>query len=108
MKKGAILLNTARGGLIDETALAEAVRAGHLAGAGIDTFADEPLPADHPYLSTEHIVMTPHMGGSTDTALDNVAISAARNVLDVLIGNKIERRLVVNPAVLEHTNLNVE
>ncbi|PLU43397.1 hydroxyacid dehydrogenase [Sinorhizobium medicae] len=102
MKPGAILINTARGGLIDEKALAEAVLSGHLAGAGLDTFADEPLPADHPFLSLPQIVMTPHMGGSTDAALDGVAISAARNVLDVLIDGKVDRRLLVNPAVLEH------
>ena len=102
MKQGAILINTARGGLIDEDALAEAVRSGHLAGAGLDTFADEPLAIDHPFLTLPQIVMTPHMGGSTDAALDGVAISAARNVLDVLIDGKVDRRLLVNPAVLEH------
>jgi D-3-phosphoglycerate dehydrogenase len=102
MKEGAILINTARGGLVDEGALAEAVRSGHLAGAGLDTFANEPLAADHPFMSVPQIVMTPHMGGSTDAALDGVAISAARNVLDVLIEGKVDRRLLVNPAVLKH------
>lgn len=105
MKQGAILINTARGGLIDEEALAEAVFSGHLSGAGLDTFADEPLPTDHPFLSMPQIVMTPHMGGSTDAALDGVAISAARNVLDVLIDGTVDRRLLVNPAVLEHSTV---
>lgn len=102
MKPGAILINTARGGLIDEQALAEAVLSGHLAGAGLDTFCDEPLPASHPFMALPQVVMTPHMGGSTDAALDGIAISAARNVLDVLIDGKVDRRLLVNPAVLEH------
>jgi D-3-phosphoglycerate dehydrogenase / 2-oxoglutarate reductase len=105
MKKGAILINTARGGLIDEEALAQSVSAGHLAGAGLDTFTDEPLSADHPFLSIPTIVMTPHMGGSTDAALDNVAISAAQNVLDALIDGKVDRRLLVNPAVLERRTI---
>lgn len=102
MKKGAILINTARGGLIADDALATAVASGHLAGAGIDTFADEPLSADHPFKAVDNIVMTPHMGGSTDAALDSVALSAARNVLDVLIEGRIDRRLLVNPAVLDY------
>lgn len=105
MKPGAILLNTARGGLIDEVAVAQAVQSGHLAGAGLDTFADEPLPDHHPFRAIESIVMTPHMGGSTDAALDQVAISAAQNLIDVLIHGRINHRLLVNPAVLERTTL---
>jgi len=101
MKKGAILINTARGGLIVEEALAEAVASGHLAGAGIDTFMDEPLAADHPFKPNDRIVMTPHMGGSTDAALDGVALSAAQNVIDMLIESQIDRRLLVNPTVLD-------
>jgi D-3-phosphoglycerate dehydrogenase len=108
MKRGAILINTARGGLVDELALARAVTSGHLAGAGLDTFADEPLGASHPFLSVPQIVMTPHVGGNTDAALDGVAISAARNVLDVLIDGKVDRRLLVNPAVLESRSVQVK
>jgi D-3-phosphoglycerate dehydrogenase len=100
MKKGAILINTARGGLIVEEALAQAAGSGHLAGAGIDTFAREPLSADHPFKTLDGIVMSPHMGGSTDTALDSVAVSVAQNVVDMLIKSKIEERLLVNSAVL--------
>jgi D-3-phosphoglycerate dehydrogenase len=100
LPKGAIIVNTARGGLIDELALVDAIRSGHLCGAGIDTFADEPLPADHPFLAEPRVVMTPHMGGSTDAALDGVAISAAQNVIDTLLGSGPNPRLVVNPAVL--------
>ncbi|WP_235817758.1 NAD(P)-dependent oxidoreductase [Brucella cytisi] len=61
MKTGAILINTARGGLIVEEALADAIASGHLAGAGIDTFVEEPLASDHPFRAFDSIVMTPHM-----------------------------------------------
>lgn len=108
MKKGAILVNTARGEMIDEAALAAAVGSGHLAGAGLDTFVQEPLPAGHPFLSLPTIVMSPHVGGNTDAALDNVAISAAQNVLDVLINGTVDPRLLVNPAVLERRKIAVK
>lgn len=100
LPNGGLIINTARGGLIDEAALAHAVTTGHLAGAGIDTFADEPLSPGHPFLSLPQIILTPHMGGSTDAALDGVAISAARNVLDILAGRGVAPRLVVNAANL--------
>lgn len=105
MPKGAIVINTARGGLIDEAALADAVAAGHIAAAGIDTFATEPLPADHPFRALPQVVMTPHLGGSTRTSLDSVAVSAVQNVLAVLDGDGPDPRLVVNPAVLDRPAL---
>ena len=64
MKPGAILVNTARGGLVDEAALAERLRDGRLGGAGLDVFREEPLPHDHPFVNTPRLVLAPHTGGA--------------------------------------------
>ena len=80
MKRGAILVNTARGGLVDEPALVEALRTGHLAAAGLDVFAEEPLPPSHPFGALPNVVCAPHLawltvetlGRSVGAALDNV------------------------------------
>ncbi len=63
MKQGAILINTARGGLVDEAALAESLRRGHLRGAALDVFAQEPLPADNPFHNCPNLLLTPHIAG---------------------------------------------
>ncbi len=102
LQAGSIVINTARGGLIDEGALAEALRAGRLSGAGLDTFDEEPLRADHPLAALPNVVMTPHMGGSTDAALEAVAVVAAKHALAVLNRERLNPAVCVNPSVLEH------
>jgi D-3-phosphoglycerate dehydrogenase len=79
-----ILVNTARGGLIDEIALLDAVRSGQVFSAGLDSFAVEPMTAPHPLHGEHRIVLSPHIGGVTGDAYINMGVGAARNVLAVL------------------------
>jgi D-3-phosphoglycerate dehydrogenase / 2-oxoglutarate reductase len=83
-RRGVILVNTARGGLVDEAALLQAVRSGQVASAGLDSFAVEPMTAPHPFHGQENIVLSPHIGGVTGDAYVNMGVGAARNVLAVL------------------------
>lgn len=99
MKKGVRIINAARGPLIDEVALAEAVKSGHVAGAGIDVYHEEPVEPGNPLIGVKGIVHTPHLGASTVEAQDQVAVQIAEQVLNALF--KHEYKNVVNPAVLE-------
>jgi len=87
-KRGVILVNTARGGLVDEDALLAAVRSGHVAAAGLDSFAVEPLPAEHPFRAESRIVLSPHIGGVTADAYVAMGVGAAQNVLASLATRK--------------------
>jgi D-3-phosphoglycerate dehydrogenase / 2-oxoglutarate reductase len=99
MKKGARLINVARGGIIDEAALAEAIASGHIAGAAIDVFTTEPPPRDHPLLQLAQVVVTPHLGASTVEAQVNVAFDVADQIVAVLSGGAA--RYAVNaPTIL--------
>ncbi|TAJ97928.1 phosphoglycerate dehydrogenase [bacterium] len=84
MKKGVRIINCARGGIVDEKDLAEALKEGKVAGAALDVFVDEPPPPDHPLLKMEQVVTTPHLGASTDEAQLNVAIAVAEQMVDFL------------------------
>ena len=97
MKRGVRLINCARGGIIDETALHQAITAGRVAGAAIDVFEQEP-PKDHPLLALEQVICTPHLGASTQEAQLNVAIEVAKQVADALLGRGI-RNAVNMPSV---------
>ncbi|MCA3189567.1 MULTISPECIES: hydroxyacid dehydrogenase [unclassified Cupriavidus] len=83
-KDGAILVNTARGGLIDEPALAAALASGKLYAAGLDSFAVEPMTLPHPFQQIPNLILSPHIGGVSDAAYVNMGVGAARNVLAVL------------------------
>jgi D-3-phosphoglycerate dehydrogenase len=83
-KRGVIIVNTARGGLIDEAALLEAVRSGQVASAGLDSFAVEPMTAPHPFHGEARITLSPHIGGVTADAYVKMGVAAARNALAVL------------------------
>jgi D-3-phosphoglycerate dehydrogenase len=86
MLPGSILIQTCRGGVVEEAALARAVSEGRLAGAGVDVFEQEPPPADHPFFALDRVVLTPHTGAHTRQAMRRMAVAAARGILDVLGG----------------------
>jgi D-3-phosphoglycerate dehydrogenase len=90
MHDGAILINTARGGLVDQTALLEAIQAGKLRAAGLDTFESEPLSSSHIFRGIPNVILTPHVGGVTSDAYVSMGTAAARNVLQALAEAKSE------------------
>lgn len=99
MKPTAVVVNTARGGLVDEDALAEALRAGRLGGAGVEVFNTEPPRKDHPLFGLDNAILTPHNAALTVECAERMAIASVRNVLDFLAG-RLDPALVVNAAAL--------
>src|SRR5262249_46133498 len=100
MKPTAYLVNTARGGIIDERALQAALSEGKLGGAGLDVFEREPAPLDHPLLKLPNGLVAPHVAGGTRAAVDRMAMTAVRNLLSVLDG-KPNRENAINPEVFD-------
>ena len=90
MKKGAILVNCARGGIVDETALHEALNAGEIAGAALDVFEQEPPPSELPLLQNEKLIYTPHLGASTHEAQHKVALDVAQQIVDFLLKGEVK------------------
>ena len=105
--EGGYVVNCARGGVVDETALAEAVEDGILAGAAVDVFADEPVDPDSPLLDVEDVIVTPHLGASTEAAQENVAVSTARQVVAAFDGEPVTNA-VNAPSIDESTYRQVE
>ena len=98
MADDAVLVNVGRGPIVDPDALADALREGELAGAGMDVHATEPLPTDSPFHEFENVVLTPHVGGSTETARSEGARTLAANALSLLDGEPVpDRYLAVGP-----------
>jgi D-3-phosphoglycerate dehydrogenase len=94
MKNGVRIINCARGGIVDEADLAEAIRQGKVAGAALDVYVEEPPPPDHPLIKMDQVITTPHLGASTDEAQLNVAIAVAEQMVDFLVRGVI--RYAVN------------
>ncbi len=97
MKKGSIFITTARGGIHDEAALVQALKSGHLAGAGIDVWDQEPPPLDHPLLAMDNVFATFHVAGVTHEARRNVAAISAEQIVGLLAGERPPR--LINPEV---------
>jgi D-3-phosphoglycerate dehydrogenase len=99
MKRGSYFVTTARGGIHDERALADALKGGHIAGAGLDVWEPEPPPLENPLLSLPNTIATFHTAGVTHEARRNVAVMGADQIVRALRGEKPPR--LVNPEVWE-------
>src|SRR5205814_2578114 len=98
MKEGARLVNTSRGGIVDERALVAALRSGHLGGAALDVFAQEPPPKAHPFMVFDQVVVTPHLGASTVEAQDKAGATIAEMVRLALHGEFVPYAVNVSAA----------
>ena len=99
MKPTAILINTARAGLVDEAALVETLRENRIAGAALDVFSTEPIPADSPFLELDNVTLTTHLAGTTADALSNSPYLLMEDIALLLAGD--QPRFLKNPEVLD-------
>ena len=106
MKPGSILINTSRGAIVDEDALADVLRDGPLAGAGLDTFdvidifGESKRPPEHPLLNLDNVILTPHVSGLSIQALEDIAVGGVQNLVSVLSGHMPHPEDFVNPEVV--------
>jgi D-3-phosphoglycerate dehydrogenase len=100
MRPGALLINTARGTLIDEPALTAALWEGRLGGAALETFAKEPPDPDNPLFAAPNLIVTPHIGAHTVSAEERMGLVAAENIITILTGGRPDPANLVNPAAL--------
>ncbi|KIL34866.1 D-3-phosphoglycerate dehydrogenase [Cohnella kolymensis] len=101
IKQGVRIVNCARGGIIDEEALVEAIDSGRVAGAAFDVFEEEPPAADHPFLTHPKIIVTPHLGASTVEAQENVAIDVSEQLLHILRGEAFKNAVNMPPVAAD-------
>ncbi|HEX9017003.1 MAG TPA: NAD(P)-dependent oxidoreductase, partial [Chloroflexota bacterium] len=99
MKKSAYLINTSRGPVVDEAALIEALRAGEIAGAGLDVFEQEPPASDNPLLKMENVIVSPHNGAATFESMERMATHAAAGIIATLNGER--PKYLMNKAIYE-------
>lgn len=99
MKPDALLVNVARGPVVDDDALLAALRAGRIGGAALDVVTGQPLPPDHPYRALDRVLLTPHTAGITEDSMRGMGLGAARAALDVLAGRLPEN--LVNPEAVD-------
>ena len=95
MRRGAILVNTARGGIVEESALFDALRSGQIGAAGLDVFDEEPPAADNPLSNLDQVILSPHIAGLTRECGERMAVASVQNVIDFFSG-KIDPALIVN------------
>ncbi len=105
MKSGTVLINTARGDIVEEDAMLDALGNGTLRGAGLDTFAEEPLPKAHVFESLNNVVITPHIAGVTEECIDRLSQSSAENILSILRGGPVNYGDLVNAGAIQNLNL---
>jgi D-3-phosphoglycerate dehydrogenase len=103
MKPGAVLVNTSRGPVVDETALIEALNDGRLMAAGLDVLEDEPLPPDSPLLELDNVIITPHVGAYSEQSVEDLYRGACEIAIDVL--NQRWPASVVNPQVMGRSRM---
>jgi D-3-phosphoglycerate dehydrogenase len=101
LRPQAYLVNTARGGVVDEAALIRALQEGKIRGAALDTFEQEPPDPGNPLLGMDNVVVSNHVGGSSRDALTRMGVGAVRNVLDILSGKELDQASIINPEALE-------